>query len=63
MVVIFCIFIEFYYRFHSPQVKQNLISSITNLVYELPNELRNNLRFEIFRKFKNIKKSQIFFET
>ena len=46
-VIIFWNFIKFYYRFQSPQVKHNLISSITNFVYELPNELANDLRFKI----------------
>ena len=33
----------------SPQVKGNLISSITILVYELPHELPNDLRLKILR--------------
>ena len=34
----------FQYRSESPQVKRNLISTISNLVYELPHELPNDLR-------------------
>ena len=37
----------------SPQIKQNLISSIENLVYELPHELPNDLRL---RKLGNTRK-------
>ena len=33
------------YRFAPPQVKQNLISDITNLVYEVPQVLPNDFRF------------------
>ena len=46
--------------FRSPQVKWNLISSITNLNYGLRNELQNDLlRFsEEIRKLKNLKKPQ-----
>ena len=32
-------FAKFYYTFHSPQVKRNLISGLRNLVYELLLEL------------------------
>ena len=35
-------FTKFYYKFHSPKVKQNLISSIKNHICELPNELPND---------------------
>ena len=44
--------------FRSPQVKWNLISSITNLNYGLRNELQNDLlRFsEEIRKLKILKK-------
>ena len=43
--------------FRSPQVKWNLISSITNINYGLRNELQNNLlRFsQEIRKLKNLK--------
>ena len=42
----------------SPQVKQNLISNLTNLVYELPQELPNALTLpsqEIQKYYKNLK--------
>ena len=32
------------HRFAPPQVKQNLISDITNLVYEVPQVLQNDFR-------------------
>ena len=37
----------FLYRLDQPQVKRNVISSIANMVYELPHELPNNLRLRI----------------
>ena len=42
LVIIFWNFAMFYYRSDSPQVKRNVISSIANLVYELPYELPPN---------------------
>ena len=47
LVIILWNFEIFYYRSDSPQVKQNLISGIANLVFELPHELPNNLRLRI----------------
>ena len=41
----------FCYRSDSPQVKRNVISSIANLVYELPHELPNELRLTILGTF------------
>ena len=38
----------FQYRSNSTEVKPNLISSITNLVYELSYKLPNNLKLRIF---------------
>ena len=43
LIIIFWNFTIFWYRSNSPQVKRNLISSIGNLVYELPHELLNDL--------------------
>ena len=43
------------YRLDLRQVKRALISSTTNLVYELPRELPNDLRLG-FRKLGNIRK-------
>ena len=54
VVTIFLNFAVLLHRFAPPQVKQNLISSITNLVYELPHKLQNDL---ILRKLGNIGKS------
>ena len=44
LVKTFWKFTMFQYRSNSPQVKRNLISSITNLVCELPHELQSNLK-------------------
>ena len=57
LVIIFWNFIISQYRSDSPQVKRNLISSKTNLVYELPHKLPNSLRLRILgnqeiRKFQ-----------
>ena len=51
LVIICWNFTVFWYRSASPQVKRNLISSIANLVYELPHELRNNVRLRILAAF------------
>ena len=40
LVIIYWNLKMFQYRSESPQVKRNLISSITNLVYELSNDLK-----------------------
>ena len=53
----------FYYRSDSLQVKRNVISSIANLVYELPHELPNDLRFKILRNTEILGKSQIWVKT
>ena len=50
LVIIFWNFTMFQYRSKSPQVKRNLLSSITNLVYKLPHELLNELRLGILAK-------------
>ena len=47
LVTIFWNFSMFYERSESPQVKENLISSITNLIYELPHEFSNDLKLTI----------------
>ena len=51
LVIICWNFTVFWYRSASPQVKRNLISSIANLVYELPHELRNNVGLRILAAF------------
>ena len=50
LVIIFWNFL-FWYRSDLPQVKRNFISSTANLVYELPQELPNDLRFGILGIF------------
>ena len=45
-------------KFDSPQVKRDLISSITNFVYELPHELLSDLRLKILGNYETIQKSQ-----
>ena len=54
LVIIFSNFFVFYDKSNTPQVKRNFISSITNLVYELPQKLPNNLKLRIqkIRKYK-----------
>ena len=43
-------------KFDLPQVKRDLISSITNFIYKLPHELVNDLRsWEIKKKQEKIK--------
>ena len=63
VVIIFWNFAMFQYRANSPQIKQNLISSITNLVYELSHGLPNNLRLRIIGNQKILEKSQVWLET
>ena len=54
LVIIFWNFTVLSHRSASPQVKRSSISSITNLVYQLPHELPNDLRL---RKLGNTEKS------
>ena len=50
-------FTKFQNIFHCSQVKQNLILSLRNLIYQLPNDMPNNLRLRILEKKKeNISK-------
>ena len=42
LVIIFWNIIMFQFRPDSQQVKRNLISDITNLVYEVPHKLQND---------------------
>ena len=44
----------FYQVFLSPQVKRNAIISNKYSIYELPNELPNNLRLKDLRKLGNV---------
>ena len=50
-------------RSESPQVKRCLISSITNLVHELPHELLNELRLRILGNQEILEKYQMWVET
>ena len=47
-------FTKFQNIFHCSQVKQNLILSPRNLIYQLPNDMPNNLRLRILAKKKKI---------
>ena len=47
----------------SPQVKQYLISSITNLVHELPHKLPNDLRLRILGNQEILEKCQMWVQT
>ena len=53
----------FQYRSDSLQVKRNVISSIANVVYELPHDFPVNLRLRILGNKKILGKSQIWVET
>ena len=44
------------------KVNRNVVSSIADLVYELPHQLPNDLRFRILGKKKILGKSQIWVE-
>ena len=64
IVVIKCWnFTVFYFRSDSSQVRRNVISSITNLAYELPRGLWNGLRLTILRNYEVLEKSQIRLKT
>ena len=56
-------FTMLWYRSDSPQIKRKVISSIANLVDELPNKLPNDLRLRILRNKEILGKSQIWVET
>ena len=49
----------FQYKSDSPQLKQNLISIETNLLYELFHQLSNSLRLKILKNQKILEKFQI----
>ena len=53
LIMIFCTCTKFKYRFVSLYVKQNLISEIKHLVYELSEELRQDIRLENGKYFEN----------
>ena len=39
-----------------PQVKRNLLSSTTNLIYDLPQELQNDLRLKILESPRHFRR-------
>ena len=45
------------------RVKRNVVSSVANLVYELPHKLPNDLRLRILGNKEILRKSQIWVET
>ena len=47
LVIIFWDFLMFYQIFFSPQVKRSVIINNKHDIYELPHELRNDLRLRI----------------
>ena len=53
----------FQYRFFLSQVKWNLISKVTNFVFELPQELPKYLRLRILGNQEILENSQIWLET
>ena len=53
LIMIFCTCTKFKYKFDSSYVKQNLISEIKHLVYELPEELHQDIRLENWKYFEN----------
>ena len=56
--IIFWIFATFYKKSDTQQVKQYLISSINNIVYELPHELPNDLSLTILGIWEVLGKCQ-----
>ena len=53
LIMIFCTCKKFKYRFDSLYVKQNLISEIKHLLYELPEDLHQDIRLENRKYFEN----------
>ena len=58
MEILFWDFLSFYQIFFSPKVKQSMIISNKQGVYELPHELPNNLRLRILGNKEKLGKSQ-----
>ena len=63
LIIVFWNFTMFQNRSISIQVKRNLISSITNLVYKLPNQFPSDLRLKILGNQKIIEKLKVLVET
>ena len=53
LIMIFCTCKKFKYRFDSLHVKQNLISEIKHLLYELSEDLHQDIRLENRKYFEN----------
>ena len=53
LIMIFCTCTNFKYRFDSSDVKQNFISEIKHFVYELSQELHQEIRLENRKYFEN----------
>ena len=52
----------FYQIFLSPQAKQSKVISNKDRIYELPNELRNDIRLMILKTLKKSGKAQNWLE-
>ena len=63
LVIIFWNLTMFQYRSDSVQVKQNVISSIAKVVYDLPHELPKELRLRILGNKEMLGKSQIWVQS
>ena len=63
LLIIFWYFLIIQLRSESPKVKRYLISSITNLVHELPHELPNDFRIRILGNQEILEKCQMWVET
>ena len=63
MVLLFWNFIMFFYRPDEAQVKRNVISCTKNVVYELPDELTNDLRLRILGNKEIFAKYEIWVKT
>ena len=62
-VIIFWHFLVIQHRSEQSQVKRYLMSSITNLVHELPHEFPNDLRLRILGNWEILEKCQIWVQT
>ena len=52
LAIIFWQFAVFPLKFDSPQVKQNLISSIIKVLYELSHKLQNDLKLRVLANIR-----------
>ena len=63
LVIIFWHFLRIQLTSESPRVKRYLISSIRNLLHELPSELPNDSRFRILGNQEILEKCQMWVQT